>query len=310
MRNIVILSIIFLILSFTSLQISAVPLVNKGYHVELYASGMGAVTGLTIGADGNLYAADYQGGRILRVTGNNTYDVYATGLNNINDLAFTDNGRLFADSGIGNNSTIVEVYSDGSTSVFSSGYSYPTSIEAWGNTLFVSNSGNGTISKLAESGVASTYLSGFSSPNGPFGISFDKKGTMYFVDHATGAIYSADQSGNVEALGSVSGLGGTFTGIGFNNELFVTDVNAGSLYTLKKGSLDVFATGFEGKSNPPVIGPNDFIFDGVNSLYVGDGDYIWRIRHGVPEPTSLALLVLGVAGLGIAHRRKGGISCD
>ena len=85
-------------LFFTSLQSNAVPFVLEGYQTELYASGMGAVTGVTIGADGNLYVADYQGGRILKVTGANTYDVYSSGLSYITDLAFTENGRLFATS--------------------------------------------------------------------------------------------------------------------------------------------------------------------------------------------------------------------
>jgi sugar lactone lactonase YvrE len=304
MRNKIVLSVFFVVLAFTSLHVFAVPLVNEKYQVELYASGMGAVTGLTIGIDGNLYAADYQGGRILRITGNNSYDVYSSGLSYVTDLTFTDNGRLFATSSTNENSSILEIAPNGSASIFSSGYSFPTSLEALGNTLFVTNSGDGTISRVNESGIASTFLSGFSTPHGPFGISFNDDGTMYFVDHGTGIVYSADQAGNTQIWGSVSRLGGTYTGFGFDNNLLVSDVNAGSIYNLDSSGLSIFASGFEGKSNPPVIGPNDFIFDGVNSLYVGDGDYIWRIARSVPEPTSLTLLGLGLIGFAFSRRKK------
>jgi hypothetical protein len=166
----------------------------------------------------------------------------------------------------------------------------------------VSNSGDGSISRINESGISSTFLGGFSTPHGPYGLSFDASGNMYFVDHGSGAIYSSDLIGNTQVLGSVSSLGGTFTGIGFDNSLFVTDVNAGGIYTIDNYGMNEFASGFEGKNNSPIIGPNDFIFDGANSLYVGDGDNIWRITRAVPEPTSLVLLAIALVIVGFTNR--------
>jgi sugar lactone lactonase YvrE len=282
----------------------AIPTVSDGYTVDLYASGIGAVTAVTLGADGALYAADYTGGRILRIDGQNSVTQISSGLQYITGLAFTSDGRFYAEHSGTAPGRIVEVHADGSYSTLASGFSFPTSMEAWGNELFISNSGDGTISRVSQSGSVETFISGLSAPNGPFGISFDADGNMYFIDHGTGMVYSADQAGNLTAIDTVTALGGTYTGIGFGSRLFVSDVNTGQLLFINDvGQFDVFASGFTGKSSAPVIGPNDFIYDGMGHLYVGDGDNIWRISVAVPEPSTLALLLMGMMALGLAANK-------
>lgn len=296
--------LLIVVLCFPGARVAfAVPVAGFGYSVELYASGIGAVTDVTIGADGAIYTADYGGGRILRIDGQDSVSVLSTGLDYITGLATTDDGRFFASASGGSSGTIYEIFDDGSYSTFASGFSFPTSLESNGNDLFISNSGDGTISKVSSTGSVSTFISGLSAPGGAFGISFDDSGMMYFVDHATGGIYSADASGNMTYIDSIASLGGTFTGIGFDDTLFVSDVNTGELFNLVDGNFEVFASGFVGKVNPPAIGPNDFIFDGTY-LFAGDGDNLWKISAvSVPEPVTLALMLIGIVAIRIA-------SCD
>ena len=53
-----------------------------------------------------------------------------------------------------------------------------------------------------------------------------------------------------------------------------------------------------------LFGPNDMVYVGVNALYVGDGDFIWRISRAVPEPASVVLFGLGLIVMGFAGRAK------
>lgn len=283
--------------------VSATPTVlDSSYSVEILTAGVGAVTGMHIGPTGDLYFTDYQGGRVLKVTaplgsGSKPFDIVATGIPYPTDLAFAPDGRMFVTSSTGSNSDVLEVFADGSVTQFASGFSFPTSVAYFGGNLFVSNSGDGTIVEVDSAGNVSTFLAGFSSPHGPFGISVSPSGILYFVDHGTGRLFSSDQDGQTVLLGTLSALGATYTGVDNTGRVFVSDVLLGNIFRLgTPDSLSLFASGFVGKSNPPMIGPNDMVFGSNGTLYVGDGDTIWRIsNNAIPEPHGLLLFGIGLS---------------
>src|SRR5262249_39704782 len=143
--------------------------------------------------------------------GLHTPEVVATGIAFPNDLTFAFGGKLLVTNPTGVNSQLLQVLDDGSTQVFASGFSFPVGIATFGNHVYVGNSGDGTIARVDSSGASSTFLSGFGGPNGPFGLSFDASGNLYFVVHGTGSVYEASTSAVTQLLGSVSPLGGVFT---------------------------------------------------------------------------------------------------
>jgi sugar lactone lactonase YvrE len=253
--------------------------VPDGYQSELYAEDLGAVWGIGIGPDDRVYAVDNEGGRVMRVEADGTTSKVAGDIPDPRGIAFTDSERMFVASGSGN--AIYEIV-DGEPRLFASLTlnSFPSSIAALGNTLYVSNAGNGTVYEVDMDGGVQVELVGFSGPNGPHGPSFDDAGDMHFVDYATGGVYEYDFDGTPALLASVTDFGGTFTASGFNDRLFVTDVEIGSLLRVESGGgTTVFADGFSGNDSPPTIGPNGIAYDGADRLYVADGDAIFLISR-------------------------------
>lgn len=292
---------LFLSLLALSIQGTAIALpivAEPGYNIEQFVSGAGAVVGMAFNSAGDLYFAEYVEGRILKVTqplqsGINLFSIVATGIPFPDDLTFNPSGRLFVVAGT---SDIIEVLSDGSLSSYASGFSSPTCIASYGNDLFVCNSGSGSIAKVDSGGGISLYVSGFSTPNGPFGLSVDTSGALYFADHGTGQIYKSIQAGQADLIGSVSPFGAVFTVADLVGDVFVSDVLTGEIYKFDgSGNKTLFASGFTGKANPPVIGPTDMVFDGGGNLYIGDGPNIWKISRvsTIPNPSSLSLICIG-----------------
>ena len=285
----------------------AAPIVNhSGYEVQLLADGIGAATGVTVGEDQNLYVTDYAGGRILRVDLATSFpaapEVIATGIAYPTDIAMLD-GRLFVSSSTGPSSHLYEIGPGGTSESFTSGFSYPISLAAFGNTMYVTNGGDGMIVRVDVNGDITPFVSGFGGPHGPFGISFDAAGNAYIVVHGTGSVYKVAQDGTATFIGQVSPFGGVFTGVIPDHGVLVSDVLDGSLYLLLDGEKQLFASGFAGKTNAPFNGPNDIAVDGDGTIYVADADHIWRISPiEVSEPPTIALL-LGILATGF--RRKG-----
>jgi len=275
----------------------AAPIVMSGYSIDLYASGVGAANEMAIGPDGRVYVVDY-GGRVLAVNANGSLDVLATGVANGDGLTFTQSGRLFADSAFG---TVYEV-AGGTATPYATGFPNSVSLEGVGEDVFVS--GNGYIRRIAADSSVSDVLAVAGTA---YGLTFGADGLMYYILHETGAVYAYDLLNAPQQVAAVTPYGGTFTGFGFDSNLYFTDVNLGTLYFVdQQGNQQLFGSGFVAKSGAPRIGPQGIAYDGLDALYVGDGDSIWRITRpaSVPEPGTLALLGLGLAGLGLSRRRK------
>jgi sugar lactone lactonase YvrE len=264
-------------ISTVGMAVKADPVAPAGYSIENYATGIGAANALAIGPDGLLYITDYQAGQLLRRTAAGSLEVVASGMPYANGVAFSPSGRLFVAARDVNVYEIV----GGTAQVFASGFSYVTSLAAKGDDLYVSSSGNGTISKISTlTGVVTTALSGVGNP---FGLSFDALGNLYYIDHAGGALYTYDFTNPPRLLANITPSGGVYTGFGFNGQLFWGDYQLATLFRLGSNSAPVvYATGFAGGGSPPVIGPNGIVAQGSNAILVADGHNVWRITLLTP----------------------------
>lgn len=286
----------------------ATPVVTSAYSISLFANNIGAADGMTLDQNGDLLVTDYDGGRVLifeKPFSNivNDYTVYASGIAYPTDIITSSDDRVFVTSG--STGQIIEIASNGTTSVFAAGLTNPTAITSIGSTLYVANSGAGTISTVDHLGDISTYISGYQSGNGPFGIDADASGNIYFTEHISGDIYRASSSTTIDLLGSLPSTNGAAQlAYSSSEELFISDSSVGAIYLLQAdGSLSIFADGFEAKANAPFIGPTGIVLDESGNMLVGDGDSIWLIT-AVPIPASAWLFGSAFAGLILARKKQ------
>jgi hypothetical protein len=247
------------------------PTVPDGYSIENYATGIGAANGLAIGPDGLLYITDYRAGQLLRRTTSGALEVVASNMPNASGVAFSPSGRVFV---VGGYSDVYEVVR-GMRQVFATGFSSLTSIAAKGDDLYVSSSGNGTISKISTiTGTVTTEL----TTGNPHGMSVDAVGNLYYINHAGGQLLAYNFVDPPRLVTNVTPLGGTYTGFGFSGQLFWGDYQLATLFRLTSSATpEAFATGFAGGAAPPAIGPNQMIAQGNDAILVADGHNVWRI---------------------------------
>src|SRR5580658_364464 len=185
---------------------------------------------------------------------------------------------------------------------FATGLSQPEylTIDGSGN-LYVTNFGDGIVSKISPAGVTSTFASGFSQPTG---IALDGNGNLYVASNSpantctiekitssgtvsafttiTGYIYglTIDNSGNLYAANSTTssiskvtstGIISTFANgisgitdivVASNGILYATGATNGAVYEIGQGSVNNIITGFS------FGGPNGIAVDNFGNLYI------------------------------------------
>lgn len=211
---------------------------------------------VTIDASGNMYIADYQNHRIRKVNTSGTISTVA---------------------GNGTNG-----YGSDGVSATSTSLNFPTSVmvDATGN-IYISDNSNNRIRKVDTSGIISTIVgtgtSGFSGDggaataakiNGPWGVTFDIAGNMYFADGNNNRIRRVSPSGIITTYAGSGSVGHT----GDNGLAIFAAINRPANPIIDAQGVMYFAEN-NGASIRKIYGGQALGFDGTND-YVDFGNIL------------------------------------
>lgn len=272
------------------------PLSSQTVHTLVNSIGAPRIEAITLNHNGYLYTLSGQGGFIYKIDA-------ATGSVTTIGSGFSGplGGAVDADTNFYfsayNQGRIYKVKPDDSYTLFASGFSGPTGLVVGpsGDTLYVSNYNNNSISKVAlgDSSVHS-WIQG-NGINGPDGLVFDSDNNLYianFDDNRIHKVDSNDQITQFAALSQSSNSGyitlvdSTFYICGFfSNRIHAIDMT---------GNDTVIAgTGLPGYMDGPASQAEFYRPNGIarspsgDSLYITGGTPIGKIRildlKGVPS---------------------------
>ncbi len=207
--------------------------------------------GLTVGADGSIYACDYGIGAILKIFPDGRSEVYASGFarkqfNRPNDLAFDNKGNLyFTDPKSYNKDTLDgrvfmvkkdtrEVVLVAQDLAFPNGITFSKDFK----TVFVCESAKSRVLKysVAKDGSLEKQTTFVELPGGdPDGIAFDKNENLYVAHFGGGAVYVIDPSGKISYKIKTPGLKPSNIEFGGSDykTLFLTEDETNAVYETK-----------------------------------------------------------------------------
>jgi len=163
------------------------------------------------------------------------------------------------------------------------GVACTTSAPARGDTFFVSNYIDGTISRISATGVKSTFAT---VNRAPYGLVFDRAGNLFVAQaQATNKISLITPGGSVSTYKSLAqGYDATTLAYGPDGAMYVA--SQGGFNIRKAGATTAFATGF--------TLPFGMVFDQDGTLYVADQNNA-RISK-VARNGTVSLFLAGISG--------------
>jgi sugar lactone lactonase YvrE len=228
---------------------------------------------VSIGPTGDVYVADPQWGRIFKldpVTGSKSLfaDGFPQGM--FRDICWTPSGKMFATSNSVPGGNVWEVTS-GTPVFLATVPEIPAGIRGIaGGSLLVADSSQ-TIWKVSPAGQVAAFLWGLS---GPSALTIDNAGDLYFTSWR-GIFKSSTIGSPSPTLLDPMVPGGGHIAVDGEGNLYASGRSSASIYKVSGGKVTLFASGFGGIG--VWGGPTGLAFDNTGSLYVADGDNLWKI---------------------------------
>lgn len=258
---------------------------SNGTETTFGAGDLNGPTGLAVDPlNGDIYVANNGSGQIAEFTPGGTFlgDLSST-FNNPRGLAFDSAGNLFVANQSSN--SVSEVTPGGTVSTFvGTGLDFPNGLafDSAGNLYIANGNGDSTITVATPGGMTSTLNVSGHPLNWPNGVAFDSAGNLYVVNN---------HDPSVEKI--TAGVGTVFASTGLSDpkglaidssgDVWVTDFDTNQV--VEYNSLGNLINTFTNFSGPCLI------LAVPSSL-------------PVPEPSTYAMLVLGLGLVAYVNRRR------
>ena len=261
--------------------------ITPSHNVSVFANNSGNVfysDGLAFDARGNLYDGTESGREIIEFSPSGSQTTFLNGSpGQLTGLAFGANGNLFASDWT--EGEIAEFTPSGVRTTIATGLYDPLGLafNSAGD-LFVANGGNpsgpnGAIYEFTPNGTRSTFATGLVYPEG---LAFDASGDLFVTA-------GNSQTSSVIDKFTPAGAESTFaSGLAYAGGLAFD--STGNLYEADQGSGNVF----------------EFSPNGTKSTFATGLDQPVFLAFAVPEPSTLLLAAIGMAGLTLMSRRRRG----
>jgi len=249
--------------------------------------------GLDIDMEGNIYASDYFGTTVTKITPAGSTSIFASGFSNPNGLKFGPDDFLYVPS-VGSNK-ISKVSLNGTVSDYLT-ISNPAELYFDSDgLLYVANYTNSTISTVDTAKNINVLFSG-PPLNGPIGILKDSAGTLYIGNFTDGKVFRIDNGTNFVEIGDLPSWLGFMILVGEN--IYATAYQTHRIYKIPiNGSgQSIFAgTGSPGNKDGNVLDAQFNNPNGITATSTGDTFYVseytprrLRMISGVLNPTSVS----------------------
>ena len=249
--------------------------------------------GLDIDMEGNIYASDYFGTTVTKITPAGNTSIFASGFSSPNGLKFGPDGFLYVPSV--NTNKISKVSLSGTVSDYLT-ISNPAELffDSDG-LLYVANYTNSTISTVDTAKNITVLFSG-TPLNGPIGVLKDSAGTLYIGNFTDGKVFRIDNGTDFVEIGDLPSWLGFMILVGDN--IYATAYQTHRIYKIPiDGSgQSIFAgTGSPGNTDGNVLSAQFNNPNGITATSTGDTFYVseytprrLRMITGVLNPTSVS----------------------
>ena len=249
---------------------------KAGWAAGVVAAALVLCGGARAYAD-DVYVGNWSDGKIVKITPDGAGSVFASGIRNLEGMAFDGAGNLYASQVNGN--AIDKITPGGVVSTFASTSQPDILAFDRANNLYVGHASS--IEKITPGGASSTFATGLYFP---MGLAFDSEGNLYAANEGNNTIAKITPEGGVS----------TFVGTGLNNIRGLACDSANNLYVANIGdnTIRMFTPG------------------GVGSVFASTGLNNYPTGIAItPEPATLGLVAAGLAAMIIRRKKQAMPGC-